>query len=109
MSSSIRKNNELKGKDKVLSICNILGATEYYNAIGGMSLYSEREFKEHSILLSFLKSRDIRYKQFNNDFIPCLSIIDVMMFNSVDSIRNMLTDYDLISRETRETDEITTY
>jgi hypothetical protein len=96
LSSNIKKDNELKGKDKVLSICNILETTEYYNAIGGMELYSKEEFKEHDISLYFLKTNNIEYKQFNNSFVPSLSIIDVMMFNSVDTIKKMLTDYQLV-------------
>ncbi|MDR2510288.1 MAG: WbqC family protein [Spirochaetaceae bacterium] len=44
--------------------------------------------------LSFLKSRDILYKQFKDLFVPGLSIIDVMMFNSVEEIGMMLQAYD---------------
>ena len=32
--------------------------------------------------LRFLQMNDIRYKQFKDDFVPNLSIIDVMMFCS---------------------------
>ena len=46
MSSSLKKDCSLKGQDKILSICGILGATEYYNAIGGTKLYSYSDFKD---------------------------------------------------------------
>ena len=44
----------------------------------------------------FLKTNEIIYQQFNNLFIPNLSIIDVMMFNSKNDIKNMLQAFTLI-------------
>jgi hypothetical protein len=46
--------------------------------------------------LSFLDSKAQEYKQYNNAFIPHLSIVDVMMFNSKGEIRELLNQYDLI-------------
>ncbi len=37
----------------------------------------------------------IKYKQFNNEFVPWLSIIDVMMFNSKEQIQEYLNKYTL--------------
>lgn len=96
VSSSINKNNDLKGQDKVIEICNVLGANEYYNAIGGQELYSYSNFNTHGVKLSFLKTGIIEYQQFNNEFISNLSIIDVMMFNSVEKIKNKLDIYELL-------------
>lgn len=96
VSSTIEKNNELKGQEKVLEICRLLGADEYYNAIGGQELYSFEEFRAHDIKLSFLKTDDIEYVQFKNQFQSNLSIIDVMMFNSKEEVQNMLNRYKLI-------------
>ncbi len=99
LSSGLKKDNQLKAQAKVLSICNLLGADEYYNAIGGRSLYSFSEFAENGIKLRFLNPMLAPYKQFNNEFQPGLSIIDVMMFNSVQEIQNYLSDFQLISDE----------
>ncbi|MFR3072695.1 MAG: WbqC family protein, partial [Paeniclostridium sp.] len=96
VSSSINKNNDLKAQDKVIEICKILGASEYYNSIGGEALYSKTDFKNQNLELKFLRTKDIEYKQFNDDFTSNLSIIDVMMFNSVESIKLKLNDYDLV-------------
>jgi hypothetical protein len=96
LSSSLEKDNELKGKNKIISICKLLGASEYYNAIGGMELYDREEFSKQGIYLYFLKSNIIPYRQFKNDFVPGLSILDVMMFNSVDMIHQMLDSYELV-------------
>lgn len=96
LSSTLNKDCSLKGQDKVLSICELLGATEYYNAIGGQELYSFEEFKKHGIDLKFLETGKIEYKQFHNEFQSNLSIIDVMMFNSKDKIKEFLNQYTLI-------------
>ena len=96
LSSEIEKDDNLKGQEKVIHICNLLGADEYYNAIGGQELYSKQDFKENGISLSFLKTNIIPYKQLKNDFVPGLSILDVMMFCSKDQIHEMLDSYELI-------------
>lgn len=96
LSSDIKKNNELKAQDKVIHICKLLGADEYYNAIGGQELYCYQDFNDSGIKLSFLKTNDIKYKQFNNEFKSNLSILDILMFNCKDDILEMLLDYDLI-------------
>ena len=95
LSSNIDKDNSLRAQDKVLDICRILGADEYYNAIGGISLYSYNDFAVKGIKLSFLETEKISYSQFRDDFQPDLSIIDVMMFNSKKTITEMLGKYRL--------------
>lgn len=96
MSSDLHKDNSLKGQDKILAICQLLGATQYYNAIGGRELYSCSAFRRHGIELKFLKTDEISYKQFDNEFCANLSIIDVMMFNSKERIKRMLDLYTLV-------------
>lgn len=96
LSSSLEKNNDLKGQNKVLEICSILGATQYINAIGGQELYSTRTFREHTIDLYFIKTDAITYRQFENDFIPNLSIIDVLMFNPKGKVIRLLNNYELV-------------
>jgi len=96
MSSEIKKKYNLKGQDKVIDICKSLNATEYINAIGGIELYSKQDFITNGIQLKFLKSKEIKYKQYEDEFIPNLSIIDVMMFNSIEEINKMLNAYELL-------------
>lgn len=96
-SSEVIKSNELKGQAKIIEICHVLSTDQYINAIGGQSLYSNQDFDLCGIELKFLKTNDIRYFQFNkNKFVPNLSILDVMMFNSPDQINLMLDGYELI-------------
>ena len=93
VSSQIEKNNELKGVDKVLHICGILKADEYFNAIGGIDLYDKKIFSDNKIKLSFVRTGEFKYNQFNNNFIPNLSIIDVMMFNSREKVKVYLDSF----------------
>lgn len=95
-SSALSKNSSLKGQDKVIDICTTLDANTYINAIGGQGLYDKSAFLGYSIELKFLKTSLRPYRQFNSEFVSGLSIIDVMMFNSADTLKEMLGDYELI-------------
>jgi len=96
VASGIEKSNDLKGQAKVLDVCKILKASEYINALGGQKLYSRDVFKNNCVELYFIKTKEITYKQFDNEFLPNLSIIDVLMFNSQDKIKRFLNEYELI-------------
>lgn len=96
LSSSEFKYNQLKGEQRIIDMCLNQKATSYINAIGGVELYDKINFSNHGIQLNFIKTNAIEYKQFNNDFVPWLSIIDVMMFNSPDEIGLMLNNYVLL-------------
>lgn len=91
-SSDIDIDHNLKNQEKVLALCKALGAHTYVNAIGGVELYSKSIFKDKGIELKFIRSRLVEYQQFGNDFVPWLSIIDVLMFNSRDQVRAHITD-----------------
>lgn len=94
LSSTLNKDNTLKGKNKVLSICKLLNADVYLNAIGGQDLYDKQEFQEHDLKLEFLQTDKVIYKQLKNQFVPNLSIIDVLMFNSAEQVNNLLNLYE---------------
>lgn len=96
LSSSIDKDCTLKGKNKVIDICHILGASTYINAIGGQELYDKADFAANGIDLFFLKADDISYSQFGGDFEPGLSFIDVLMFNGREGSTKLLSQYTLV-------------
>lgn len=96
MSSRIEKNNTLHGQEKVLEICKILEADEYYNASGGRVLYDFKSFSACGIELKFLQTKDIVYRQFGDKFEPNLSIIDVLMFNSIEKVKGFLREFELV-------------
>lgn len=94
-SSSIVKNEELKRQSKIIDICERLKATDYYDSMGATELYDKLTFQQHNINLAFVETPMVTYKQFNNNFIPYLSIIDTMMFLPKPHISEILNDIHL--------------
>jgi hypothetical protein len=92
LSSNLAINHELKAQDKVIAICKAVNATIYINTSGGIDLYSKEVFFENGVELNFIKALPFEYEQLGNEFVPWLSIIDVLMFNSHDSIKECLTN-----------------
>lgn len=95
VSSEIEMDHSLMNRYRVIEICKKLEANQYINSIGGTELYDKEDFKSQGITLNFIKTNSIEYKQFDNSFIPNLSIIDVLMFNSKDKVKEMLESYTL--------------
>lgn len=96
ISSSLNKDNALRGQDKVMAICEELGANHYINLPGGKLLYDKDKFSNRGIDLSFIKSRPITYRQFGDTFIPDLSIIDILMFNNNKQCAEFLEECDFV-------------
>lgn len=96
ISSKLEKDNNKKAQEKILEICELLGATEYYNAIGGQELYDHNDFRNKGMKLKFLKSLNIAYRQFDCEFHGDLSILDVMMFNSKEKIKKFLNEFTIV-------------
>ena len=96
VSSTVPIDHGLKAESKVMAICQALGAARYINSIGGQGLYSPAAFAGRGIELQFLRPAAITYRQFDQPFVPSLSIVDVMMFNSRDAVRGMLGAYELV-------------
>lgn len=92
ISSDIPGHENLKAENKVIAICRQRNASEYINSIGGTELYNKENFKAAGIDLHFIKMNAFTYKQFDNEFIPYLSIIDVMMFNDQETIKIFLNN-----------------
>ena len=95
-SSTLDKDNILRAEDKVLDICKLLNATKYINAVGGVDLYSKESFSNNGIQLSFLEPKILPYEQLHSEFVPYLSIIDILMFNSQVKAKTMLDNYRLL-------------
>jgi hypothetical protein len=94
-SSKIEKDNTLRSQDKIIDICRKKNALRYINAIGGQNMYQKEMFSQHGIELNFLESEMTKYAQFKEEFIPYLSIIDILMFNDKGDVKNMLNNYSL--------------
>lgn len=89
-------NHSLKAQDRIIDICKKENATVYHNPSGGMELYDKTAFAEAGMNLFFVKPSLKKYSQFSNDFVPGLSMIDVLMFNSPEEIARMICNYELI-------------
>lgn len=97
ISSDIDIDHTLKSQDKVLALCEALKANTYVNTIGGIKLYSKEAFDAKGIELKFIKSQSFEYAQLGADFLPWLSIIDVIMFNPLYIVQACITtNYKLI-------------
>jgi hypothetical protein len=94
-SSSLDPKREKKGEERLINLCLMLNGDDYINPINGKKLYDPVTFREQGIQLNFLTSGMPPYEQFGNEFIPGLSMIDVLMFNSKEEVLDMLRDYDL--------------
>jgi hypothetical protein len=81
VSSQLPVDAALRAEQKVLALCNAMGATRYINGTGGMALYDRAQFAQHGITLEFLRPKPLDYAQFGAPFVPWLSIVDVLMFN----------------------------
>ncbi len=87
---------ELERANRLVEICKRLKATDYINALGGKQLYEKSFFREHDINLHFIESRTVKYPQLQSEFVPWLSIIDVLMFNEKIKILDLLENYELV-------------
>ena len=91
-------NEHLTAQQRVIDICRIECATDYINAQGGQHLYDYSTFCQHNLALHFLQPELKPYRQLNNpNFVAGLSIIDVLMNNSVYQTHEILNKYLLIS------------
>lgn len=79
-----------------IEVSKALNATTYINAIGGMEFYDSQKYKANGLDIQFVKTELKPYQQFQDVFVPGLSIIDVLMFNQPDEIREMLEIHELI-------------
>ena len=95
-SSDVLCNKDLRGQEYILAINKALDGDVYINLSGGMDLYDKEFFHRNNLQLKFIKCDTITYQQFGDLFIPSLSIVDVIMFNSCSSINQMLSRFELL-------------
>ena len=95
-SDQFYNNRGCERADRLIDICKRENADEYINTIGGQTLYAKEYFFKCGVNLNFLQPNIAPYKQFNNEFIAGLSIIDVLMFNKRERVKELLTGYELI-------------
>lgn len=76
--------------DWALDISRIIGADSYINPYGGAEIFNVDKYRACGIDIKFLRPVLKPYSQLPGKFVPGLSIIDVLMFNSKDMVCDML-------------------
>lgn len=87
----IIKESELNVKgnstERLVNICKELGAEIYVSGIGGKQYMNEKLFQKNNITIEYQKFQCPIYPQiFGGDFIPNLSIIDLLFHNGPESL-----------------------
>ena len=95
-SSELEYNRDLSAADKLIAMADVLKSSDYINSPGGKSLYNKEYFAKKEISLSFIEIEKYEYSQNTGEFIPHLSMIDVLMWNSKVQIIELLTKYRLV-------------
>lgn len=100
-SSSENLCTQKKGSSRIRCICEHYKAKTYVNLPGAASIYINeiKTFKSMNINLGILQFPDIKYNQFGNKFVPHLSIIDLLMFNSIEKSKQLVKNFDVIYYE----------
>lgn len=90
--SRLYDNEHLTGTERVLDICQKTQASHYINLPGGRDLYSSDYFDKAGIQLQFIEPELMPYPQSKPPFTPGLSILDVLMWNDIPSVRALLNN-----------------
>lgn len=100
-SSGKYEKKSLKGPSRIRAICKSENADIYINTPGGMALYDQDEYAADGLELRFLQPdiNAMRYAQGKAEWVPHLSIIDVLMWNDLITVREFLLKYEFIHGE----------
>ncbi|MEA9977522.1 MULTISPECIES: WbqC family protein [unclassified Pseudomonas] len=101
-SSDLQIGTPTDKQDRVLRIVQTFSCDRYLNPIGGIELYDPEYFAQNGIFLQFFKMDSIEYRQFKRPFVGNLSIIDVLMFNCVEHVQELLNCYCVFSGAKQE-------
>ena len=82
-----------------LETARALEATSYVNPPGGRHIFDADAFQTAGVDLTFLEPALPAYDQNRKQFEAGLSIIDVLMWNDVATVRDMIADYKLTAAD----------
>jgi hypothetical protein len=95
-SSALAVPDNLGRAERLMEITKSFGESVYINAANGKELYDKPSFAQQGIDLQFIQGELPAYSQGNRaEFLAGLSMIDVMMWNDIPNIREMLMLYSL--------------
>ncbi|WP_341959012.1 WbqC family protein [Pseudomonas sp. RC10] len=82
-------------QERIIRIAHTFEATTFITPEGGSVVYDRDHFARNRLLVRFFRMGTVEYPQFGQPFVANLSIIDVLMFNCVEQVQHMLTQYQL--------------
>ncbi len=96
-SSELSVSADLGRAERLIEITKSFGESVYINAANGKELYTKPSFAQNGIDLKFIQCELPYYAQGNGGaFLAGLSMIDVLMWNDVQNVRDLLTSYVLV-------------
>lgn len=95
IASHIQYDRDKNRADRLIELANIHGCNHYINSPGGKTLYEKDYFKNKGIELSFIDTKIKIYNQISDEFVPYLSMIDILMNCSKKEVVEMLEIYAL--------------
>lgn len=95
-SKSFPETRGLFRDERLAEITKMNNSVDYINLIGGINVYEKEAFQSLGVNLHFLENKLPVYNQFDSKPISGLSIIDVIMFNSINETREMTKFYNII-------------
>lgn len=98
-SSALGSRDGFKGQDKIIRLCTELQADTYVNLPGGRSFYQNEPFKSAGIELCFI-DQTIPPGRLSSGLgdSPYISILDLLMRNSHESVRSALTEFTITAK-----------
>jgi hypothetical protein len=81
------------GTQRVLALCQRLGANAYLNAPGGRDLYDRSEFEAAGLDLRFVEAGEAARRAMTAPDGTPLSILHTLMHHDAESLRALLRDY----------------
>jgi hypothetical protein len=102
-SSALGRDVTLGGRQAVIDICRILGASGYLNPVGGAHLYQAEPFARHGLELAFVRPADAPYAQPTPRHVPRLSVLDVLMWSEPRELDGLMRAFEVIAADELET------
>lgn len=81
-----------KGQNWALDACKKIHPAVYLNPLSGSKIFNSFDFNSAGTKIKYLDQRINIYDQVNSKFIERLSIVDMLMFNSKEYVREQLTN-----------------
>jgi hypothetical protein len=88
-SSSLDLPMDAGPSERVLAVCQALGATEYLTGLGGMNYINYDLFEAGGVKIHYMDYALIPYPQLYGDFVPFVSGIDLLFNLGPDAVREL--------------------